>query len=349
MSLYHPARKYCFNIFSVLGVVSNDTPIPKSLLQEGLSPSITGSVYYGRAEGCAEQLLCDSCGAWRFVPRNLEEALIAKDQFFCKDVPGFTCALPSHFYDKAKREEHQGKEPKSCLTLYLGMLPNCWRKKLKPVLEDQRDLIYTIEDMYSQLTTQHSIFPPKMFIFKCFQETPLEKARVILIAQDPYYNKGEANGLAFSVNEHTSIPPSLGNMFALLETDVPEANVNIYTTNGDLTKWAQRGVLLLNSALTVKSGDPASHSDMWRNFTKKVIEIICKFRKKKGIVFIALGKDAQEHIKDIDTTIHRVITASHPSSRSRYSGAEPFAASNIFSKTNEALKELELEPIDWSL
>jgi uracil-DNA glycosylase len=137
-----------------------------------------------------------------------------------------------------------------------------------------------------------------------------------------------------------------------LNEDVPEANIDIYTTNGDLTKWAQRGVLLLNSALTVKSGDPGSHSDMWRNFTKKVIEIICthcKTRKNKGIVFIALGKNAQEHIKDIDTTVHRVITASHPSSRARFSGAEPFAASNIFSKTNEALKELELEPIDWSL
>ena len=350
VSLYHPACKYCFNIFSVLGVVSNDTPIPVSLLPEGLSPSITGSVYYGRAEGCAEQLLCDTCGAWRFVPRNLEDALIAKDKFFCKDVPGFTCALPSHFYDKAKRAEYQGKEPKkSCLDPYMRMLPDCWRKKLKPVLEDQRDLIYTIDDMYRQPTTQRSIFPPKMFIFNCFKKTPLEDAKVILIGQDPYHNRGEANGLAFSVNEGTPIPPSLGNIFALLNEDVPEANVNIYTTNGDLTKWAQRGVLLLNSALTVKSGDPGSHSDMWRIFTKKVIEIICKFRQKKGIVFIALGKDAQEHIKDIDTTIHRVITASHPSSRSRYSGAEPFATSNIFSKTNEALKELKLEPIDWSL
>merc|ERR1711977_244773 len=77
VSLYHPACKYCFNIFSVLGVVSNDTPIPISLLPEGLSPSMRGSVYYGRAEGCAEQLLCDHCGAWRFVPRSMEDALIA--------------------------------------------------------------------------------------------------------------------------------------------------------------------------------------------------------------------------------------------------------------------------------
>ena len=353
VSLYHPACKYCFNIFSVLGVVSNDTPIPISLLPEGLSPSMRGSVYYGRAEGYAEQLLCDHCGAWRFVPRSMEDALIAKDKFFCKDVPGFTCALPSHFYDKAKRAEYQGKEPKmSCLDPYMRMLPDGWRNKLKPVILDQREVFYTIEDMYRQPTTQHSIYPEKRFIFRCFQETPLDKARVILIAQDPYYNKGEANGLAFSVNEGTPIPPSLGNIFALLNEDVPEANIDIYTTNGDLTKWAQRGVLLLNSALTVKSGKPGSHSDMWRNFTKKVIEIICKFKKNKGIVFIALGKDAQEHIKDIkdiDTTKHRVITASHPSSRSRYLGAEPFAKSNIFSKTNEALKELKLEPIDWSL
>ena len=352
VSLYHPACKYCFNIFSVLGVVSNDTPIPISLLPEGLSPSMTGSVYYGRAEGCALQLLCDSCGAWRFVPRSMEEALIAKDKFFCKDVPGFTCAEPSHAYDEDIRSKHKGKPEKSCLTLYLGMLPDCWRKKLKPVLKDQRDLIYTIEDMYNEPTTRDRILPPKMFIFNCFKKTPLEDAKVILIGQDPYYNRGEANGLAFSVDEHTSIPPSLGNIFALLGKDVPEANVDIYTTNGDLTKWAQRGVLLLNSALTVKSGKPGSHSDMWRNFTKKVIEIICthcKTRKNKGIVFIALGKNAQEHIKDIDTTVHRVITASHPSSRARFSGAEPFAASNIFSKTNEALNELKLEPIDWSL
>ena len=280
----------------------------------------------------------------------MEATLKAKDPFFCKDVPALTCAMPSHSYDKAKRAEYQGKEPKmSCLHFYLEMLPDGWRNKLKPVILDQREVFYTIEDTYTRPTTQHSIFPPKDSIFKCFQKTPLEDAKVILIAQDPYYNKGEANGLAFSVDEGTPIPPSLGNMFALLNEDVPEANVDIYTTNGDLTKWAQRGVLLLNSALTVKSGDPGSHSDMWRIFTKEVIKIICKFRKKQGIVFIALGKNAQEHIKDIDTTVHRVITASHPSSRSRYLGAEPFAASNIFSKTNEALKELELEPIDWSL
>jgi len=349
VSLYHPACKICLNFLSVLGVVSNDTPLPVSLLPKGLAPSMSGSVYHGRVEGCAEQMLCDECGAWRFVPRNLEATLKAKDQFFCKDVSDLACAEPSHAYDKDIRSKHKAKPQKSCITLYLGMLPDCWRKKLKPVLEDQRDLIYTIDDMYRQRTTQYSIFPPKMFIFNCFKKTPLEDAKVILIGQDPYYNRGEANGLAFSVDEHMSIPDSLSNMFALLGKDVPEANVGIYTTNGDLTKWAQRGVLLLNSALTVKSGDPGSHSDMWRIFTKEVIKIICKFRKKQGIVFIALGKNAQEHIKDIDTTVHRVITASHPSSRARFSGAEPFAASNIFSKTNEALKELKLEPIDWSL
>ncbi len=183
------------------------------------------------------------------------------------------------------------------------------------------------------------IYPTGSLIFNAFDKTPFDKVKVVILGQDPYHNPQQAMGLSFSVPDGIASPPSLVNIYKELKTDI---GMEIPTT-GNLTKWAEQGVLMLNAVLTVRANEPASHSKIgWMNFTDAVIKKISD--EKKGIVFLLWGKFAQEKQVLIDATKHHILKAAHPSPLSAFNG---FFGCKHFSKTNQLLTQQGLEPIDW--
>lgn len=187
----------------------------------------------------------------------------------------------------------------------------------------------------------HQIFPNKDTIFNAFNMTPFDSIKVVILGQDPYHDKNQANGLAFSVSKGVKIPPSLANIYKELVSDIDCAT----PVSGDLSPWAKQGVLLLNTVLTVQAHKANSHRKKgWEGFTSSVISKISD--KKTGCVFILWGKPAQSKKKLIDETKHLVIESPHPSPLSCYRG---FWGSKPFSKTNTYLQLNGSKPIDWCL
>ena len=187
-----------------------------------------------------------------------------------------------------------------------------------------------------------TIYHPGPLIFNAFNQTPFDKVKVVLLGQDPYHNPGQAHGLSFSVQAGTKPPPSLVNIFKEIRSDL---GIPMPQEYGNLTHWAEQGVLLLNAILTVRANEPASHSKIgWMNFTDAVIEKISN--QKKGVVFLLWGKFAQDKQVLIDETRHHVLKAAHPSP---FSVERGFYGCRHFSKTNELLIGEGLEPIDWKL
>lgn len=186
------------------------------------------------------------------------------------------------------------------------------------------------------------IYPPGSLIFNAFNQTPFAHVKVVVLGQDPYHGPGQAHGLCFSVADGVQPPPSLINIYKEIEADI---GVGMSPRYGNLTKWAQQGVLLLNAFLTVRANEPASHSKIgWEEFTNAVIKKISD--EKKGVVFILWGKFAQEKQVLIDETKHHVLKAAHPSP---FSADKGFFGCRHFSKTNQLLIQQGLEPIDWKL
>jgi uracil-DNA glycosylase len=186
-----------------------------------------------------------------------------------------------------------------------------------------------------------TIYPPGPLIFNAFNHTSFTNVKVVLIGQDPYHGPGQAMGLSFSVPEGVPPPPSLGNIYKELHKDIGMA----IPKTGDLTPWANQGVLLLNAALTVRANEPASHGKIgWMQFTDAVIRRISD--EKRGVVFLLWGKFAQEKQVLIDETKHHVLKAAHPSP---FSADKGFFGCKHFSKTNELLAKEGLDPIDWTL
>jgi uracil-DNA glycosylase len=186
------------------------------------------------------------------------------------------------------------------------------------------------------------IYPPGPLIFNAFNQTPFSKLKVVIIGQDPYHGPGQAHGLSFSVPNGIKPPPSLVNIFKEIESDTGVAMPLQY---GNLTRWAEQGVLLLNAALTVRANEPFSHANFgWADFTNAVIQKISD--EKTGIVFLLWGKFAQEKQILIDETRHFVLKAAHPSPFSAHTG---FFGCKHFSKTNELLVKQGVSPIDWKL
>jgi uracil-DNA glycosylase len=186
------------------------------------------------------------------------------------------------------------------------------------------------------------IYPPGSLIFNAFTQTPFNNVKVVILGQDPYHGPGQAHGLCFSVQDGIQPPPSLLNIYKEIESDM---GVGMPPNYGNLSKWAQQGVLLINAFLTVRANEAASHSKIgWENFTNAVIRKISD--EKKGVVFLLWGKFAQEKQSLIDETKHYVLKAAHPSPLSAYNG---FFGCKHFSKTNELLLQQGLEPIDWKL
>lgn len=187
-----------------------------------------------------------------------------------------------------------------------------------------------------------TIYPPGSLIFNAFTQTPFDQVKVVIIGQDPYHGPGQAHGLSFSVPDGIQPPPSLVNIYKEIESDM---GVGMPAQQGNLSKWAQQGVLLLNAFLTVRANEAASHSKIgWENFTNAVIQKISD--NKKGVVFLLWGKFAQEKQRLIDETKHHVLKAAHPSPLSAYNG---FFGCKHFSKTNELLLNQGYDPIDWKL
>jgi uracil-DNA glycosylase len=185
------------------------------------------------------------------------------------------------------------------------------------------------------------IFPPGSLMFNAFNTTPFDAVKVVLLGQDPYHGPGQAHGLCFSVPEGITPPPSLVNVFKELHNDIGLS----FPKSGNLTRWAQHGVLLLNASLSVRANEPMSHSKIgWAQFTDVVIRKISDL--KKNVVFLLWGKFAQEKQALIDETKHLVLKAAHPSP---YSANNGFLGCRHFSKTNEYLVQNGIDPVDWSL
>ncbi|HSQ44065.1 MAG TPA: uracil-DNA glycosylase [Ginsengibacter sp.] len=214
----------------------------------------------------------------------------------------------------------------------------------KDVLKEEFDKVYfkqIVTFLKAEKSAGKIIYPPGPLIFNAFNKTPFTKIKVVLLGQDPYHNPGQAHGLSFSVPDGVAKPPSLVNIFKELENDLGIAPAK----NGNLEKWAEQGVLLLNASLTVRRNEPGSHSKIgWLQFTDTVISKISE--QKKGIIFLLWGKFAQDKQSLIDETKHYVLKAAHPSP---FSADKGFFGCRHFSKTNELLALQHKEPIDWKL
>ncbi len=219
-------------------------------------------------------------------------------------------------------------------------LENSWSKTLELNLKSEYfdQLMNRINQEYKK--NVGSIFPQKIEVFRAFELCPFDRTKVVILGQDPYPTKGHAHGLCFSCDSQvTPLPKSLKNMLKELEDDLKVSA----PSHGDLSGWAEQGVLLLNTILTVQEGKPLSHANYgWEQFTNDVIEVINS--QLKGVIFVLWGKPAQEKATMIDETKHKVIKAPHPSPLSAYRG---FFGSKPFSKINLLLREMGKDEIKW--
>jgi uracil-DNA glycosylase len=214
----------------------------------------------------------------------------------------------------------------------------------KEILRDEFNKPY-FEQIVHHLKVEKAqgkiIYPPGPFIFNAFNTTPFDKIKVVILGQDPYHGPHQAHGLCFSVQNGVPPPPSLINIFKELHDDT---GVQI-PDNGNLTKWAEHGVFLLNASLTVRAGEPMSHSKIgWATFTDTVIKRISE--GKEHVVFMLWGKFAQEKRALIDEKKHCILRSVHPSPLSASGG---FFGCKHFSKANEYLASKGIDPVDWSL
>ncbi|MBK66093.1 MAG: uracil-DNA glycosylase [Chloroflexi bacterium] len=186
-----------------------------------------------------------------------------------------------------------------------------------------------------------TIYPKNNEIFNAINFTKFERTKVIIIGQDPYHGPGQAHGFSFSVKKGIKPPPSLLNIFKEIESDL---SIDVDKSNGDLTRWANQGVLLLNSILTVEKGNPLSHKNIgWENLTDKIIDVLCQNRK--GLVFVLWGAHARSKKNIIEGNGNLILESAHPSPLSAHRG---FLGSKPFSKINKFLIKNNIEPINWS-
>jgi len=222
----------------------------------------------------------------------------------------------------------------------MPMITNDWLDAISGEFKKDyyKELFKFVNDEYSRAV----VYPPADDIFNAFHFTPLSKVKVLLLGQDPYHNVNQAHGLSFSVlQSQKEIPPSLQNIYKELETDCGCYIPN----NGYLKKWADQGVLLLNTVLTVRAHQAFSHQGHgWEQFTDAIIEAVNA--QDRPIVYLLWGKPAQSKMRMLNNPKHLILTAPHPSPLSAYRG---FFGCRHFSKTNEFLTANGVEPIDWQI
>ena len=212
-----------------------------------------------------------------------------------------------------------------------------WQEKLQQEFDEPyfEELIQFVKREY----TQGTCYPPGNLIFNAFNLCPLPKVKVVLIGQDPYHEPGQAHGLCFSVNDGVPFPPSLRNIFQEIQADLGTP----VPASGNLTRWAEQGVLLLNATLTVRAHAAASHQKHgWERFTDAVIRLVSA--ECEHVVFILWGSYAQSKAALIDSTKHCVLRSAHPSPLSAYRG---FFGNHHFSLCNQYLQQHNIKPIDW--
>lgn len=212
-----------------------------------------------------------------------------------------------------------------------------WKEHLQD--EFEKEYFEKLTDFVRQEYRTKQIFPPAKLIFNAFDHTPFDKVKVVILGQDPYHGDGQAHGLSFSVNDGIKIPPSLINMYKEINRDLGTP----IPQSGNLTRWAEQGVLLLNATLTVVAHNAGSHQGRgWETFTDAVIRKLAN--ERESIVFLLWGAYAQKKAAFIDPNKHLILKSVHPSPLSAHRG---FIGCGHFSKTNEYLKSKGLEPIIW--
>ena len=212
-----------------------------------------------------------------------------------------------------------------------------WQQQLQG--EFDKPYFAKLVGFVKQEYARYTVYPPGKLIFNAFNQCPFDKVKVVLIGQDPYHEPGQAHGLCFSVNDGVPFPPSLGNIFKEIQDDIGTP----IPTSGNLTRWAQQGVLLLNATLTVREHQAGSHQRQgWEEFTDAVIRILSE--KREHLVFILWGSYAQSKSYLIDGSRHCILRSAHPSPLSAYRG---FFGNHHFSLANNYLRSNGIEEIQW--
>jgi uracil-DNA glycosylase len=212
-----------------------------------------------------------------------------------------------------------------------------WAEKL--TAEFEKPYFSELVDFVKEEYNRHLVFPPGKLIFNAFEHCPFNQVKVVILGQDPYHGPGQAHGLCFSVPENVAFPPSLQNIFQEINSDlsIPVPG------SGNLERWADQGVFLLNATLTVRAHQAGSHQNKgWETFTDRVIHLLAENREH--LVFMLWGSYAQQKGKFIDNSRHLVLESVHPSPLSAYRG---FFGNRHFSKANDYLISHEISPIHW--
>ena len=218
-------------------------------------------------------------------------------------------------------------------------LHESWLTFLHPVFQSPQ--LHSLRSFLVEEQKHHTVYPPNRDLFNALNLTPLEHVKVVILGQDPYHGPHQAHGLSFSVRKGIAPPPSLQNIFRELHQDL---NLPL-PTHGDLTQWAQQGVLLLNTVLSVRARKAGSHRNQgWEFFTDQVIQLVNQ--KQEGVVFILWGRQAQAKKDLIDSQRHLILTSPHPSP---YSADRGFFGSRPFSKCNQYLQSQGKSPIQWRI
>lgn len=221
----------------------------------------------------------------------------------------------------------------------MSVIVNDWLNTIGS--EFQKSYYIELNQFIEKEYADFEVFPHKDDIFNAFLLTPLNRVKVVILGQDPYHNVGQAHGLSFSVKPEVDIPPSLVNIYKELENDLGLKIPN----NGYLIKWAEQGVLMLNTVLTVRAHQANSHKGKgWEQFSDAVIKAINLL--DRPVVFILWGKPAQNKKRMLNNPKHLILEAPHPSPLSSYRG---FFGSKPFSKTNQFLIGNQIEPVDWQI
>jgi len=212
-----------------------------------------------------------------------------------------------------------------------------WKKHLAP--EFEKDYFVQLTDFVRNEYAHTTVYPPGRLIFNAFNLCPFDRVKVVIIGQDPYHGPGQAHGLCFSVNDGIAFPPSLQNIFKEIQADLGKP----IPTSGNLTRWAEQGVLMLNATLTVRAHAAGSHQRRgWEEFTDAAIRALNN--EREHLVFILWGAYAQKKGAFIDRSRHLVLTSPHPSPLSAHNG---FFGNHHFSLTNDYLRAHGQTPIDW--
>jgi uracil-DNA glycosylase len=224
-------------------------------------------------------------------------------------------------------------------------MPTSLHPSWLPVLQDefQKPYMLSLNQFLAQEEEQGTIIYPKHSdVFNAFNLTPFNEVKVVILGQDPYHGAKQAHGLSFSVQKGVAVPPSLKNIYKELQEDILGFNIH---SHGDLTSWANQGVLLLNATLTVRANEPGSHQKMgWEQFTDNAIKALSA--EKSGLVFMLWGRHAQAKASLIDSSTHLILMAAHPSPFSAYNG---FFGCKHFSKANAYLLSKGKKPINWHI